>query len=227
MSSKLVPGVAWFGVLTTVVWLTYYHDPAIFPDLRQLIFAIIGSAAVVMLLAFERKRPWALMLIVALLIVTNVGVNPVMKGLDPLLRSEAFEKMENLRASYPTAKWIVYRQFFISELVLATGAPVLSGNKVLPEFDFLHRLDPSGGGDQIYNRYGYVYCDLPRDLARPSAHLMHDALYILYLPPDLPLLQEIGVRYLVFRDSSHESELYGFTRVYGNDRDGIFIYRRL
>jgi hypothetical protein len=47
------------------------------------------------------------------------------------------------------------------------------------------------------------------------------------LPPDLPLLQEVGVRYLVFPDSSHESELHGFTQVYGNERAGIFIYKRL
>jgi hypothetical protein len=226
-SSKLISGVTWFAVLTFVVWLTYHHDPAIFPDLRQVILAIIGTGAAVTLFAFERKRPWALMLIVALLIITNLRVNPVMKGLDPLLHSEAFEKMENLRASDPSAKWIVYRQFLISELVLASGAPVLSGNKVLPDFDFLHRLDPSVGGGHIYNRYGYVYCDLPRDLGQPSAHLMNDALYILYLPPDLPLLQEVGVRYLVFPDSSHESELYGFTQVYGNERAGIFIYKRL
>ena len=227
ISSILAPAVAWLGVLAGVVWLTYRRDPTIFPEPRQVMLAIIGSAGVVTLFTLERKRPWALMLIVALLLITNLPVNPVMRGLDPLLRSKAFEKVENLRASDPTAKWIVYRQFLISELVLASGAPVLSGNKVLPDFGFLRRLDPSGGGDQIYNRYGYVYCELPGGLAQPSAHLMNDVLYILYLPPDLPLLQEIGVRYMVFRDSSYESELYGFTRVYSNERAGIFVYKRL
>lgn len=227
ISSILAPGVAWLGALTSAVWLTYHRDSTVFPDPRQVMLAITGSAGVVMFFAFERKRPWALMLIVALLFVTNLRVNPVMRGLAPLLRSKAFEKIENLRVSDPTAKWIVYRQFLISELVLATGAPVLSGNKVLPDFGFLHRLDPGGAGDQIYNRYGYVYCELPGDLRQPSAHLMNDALYILYLPPDLPLLQEIGCRYLLFPDASAESELYGFARVYANERSGVFIYKRL
>jgi hypothetical protein len=227
LSNALVPGTAWFCGLAALVWTTYHRNPATFPDLRQVILAMLGGAAVVMFFAFERKRQWALTLIVTLLIVTNLRVNPVMTGLGPLLRSEAFKRIDSLRAGDPTAKWIVYRQFLISEFVLATGAPVLSGNKVLPDFDFLHRLDPSGGGDKIYDRYGYVYFELPRDLGQPSAHLMNDALYILYLPPDLPLLEEIGVRYVVFPDSAHESHLYGFARVYGNEQAGIFIYKRL
>jgi hypothetical protein len=227
ISSRLIPGAAWLCTLAVVVWTTYYRNPATFPDPRQVILAMIGNAAVVMFFAFECKRQWALIVTVALLITTNLRVNPVMTGLSPLLRSETFKTIDSLRASDPTAKWIVYRQFLISEIVLATGAPVLSGNKVLPDFNFLHQLDPNKGGDKIYDRYGYVYFELPPDLGVSSTHLVNDALYLLYLPPDLPLLREIGVRYLVFRDSAHESELDGFDRIYANEQAQIFIYKRL
>ena len=223
----LAAAIFWSCASTAIVWTANIGHPDVFPSRPQIILALVSNAAIVILFLLEKKRLWSLVILVILSIGTNGWVNPVMQGLAPLLRSQDFQKIDNLRAHDPSAKWIVYREFLVPELVLATGARVLNGNKVLPDLDFLHRLDPNGGGDQIYNRYGYVYCELPKDLGKPTARLLSDMLYILYLPPDLPLLQEIGCRYLLFPDASAESELYGFARVYANERSGVFIYKRL
>jgi hypothetical protein len=223
----LAAAIFWSCASTAIVWTANIGHPDVFPSRPQIILALVSNAAIVILFLLEKKRLWSLVILVILSIGTNVWVNPVMQGLAPLLRSQDFQKIDNLRAHDPSAKWIVYREFLVPELVLATGAQVLNGNKVLPDLDFLHRLDPNGGGDRIYDRYAYVYCELPKDLGKPTARLLSDMLYILYLPPDLPLLQEIGCRYLLFPDASAESELYGFARVYANERSGVFIYKRL
>ena len=88
-------------------------------------------------------------------------------------------------------------------------------------------VDPSGGGDRIYNRYSYIYCEIPKGLAEASVSQISDTIYVLYLPPSLPALEDIGCRFVLFPDSGAESELYGFARVYENEKNGIFVYKRL
>jgi hypothetical protein len=170
---------------------------------------------------------WFLVALVVFLTLSNVGVNPVMRGLAPLLKSEAFQAVEEARRKDPNGKWIVFHDFNLAQLVIATGATVLNGNKIIPDFGFWHQLDPGGIGAPVYNRYANIECELAEDSPAASARLFHHDSYILFLPPELPALRETGCRYFLFPTVWPRAEQHGFTQVYANQRSGIFIYERL
>jgi hypothetical protein len=225
--SAIIAGILWSCAIIALIWKAGLDNPMMFPSRSQILIASICSVIVAVVFIFGKKTVWSLAILVVLLVATNIRVNPVMSGLGPLLRSQAFQKIDSIRLSDPNAKWIVYYEFIVPELIVATGAKVLNGNKILPDFDFLHRLDPSGGGDRIYNRYSYIYCEIPKGLTEPSVSQISDTIYVLYLWPNLPVLEDIGCRFVLFPDSRAESELYGFARVYENEKNGIFVYKRL
>jgi hypothetical protein len=83
---------------------------------------LIINASVVTLFFWDAKRPLLPAVLAALLILSNAGVNPIMRGLSPLLNSEALRAIEEIRGADPKAKWIAYNDFNLAQLILATGA---------------------------------------------------------------------------------------------------------
>ena len=149
-----------------------------------------------------------------------------MRGLSPLLKAKAFRAVERIGASDPNAKWIAYDDFNLAQLVLATGAPVLNGNKIVPDFTFWHRIDPSGHGSWIYNRYANIYCKLPADFEGSGVTLLHEDVFILSLPPDSWVLRDAGCRYLLRPEPWQDAELHGFSLVQQITQSNIWIYER-
>ncbi len=225
-SSILVTLVFLFA-LAALLWTAGLRSPRFFPDWRQLSAAVVIDLLILILFFCGVKPRWFLVALVVFLTLSNVGVNPVMRGLAPLLKSEAFQAVEEAQRKDPSGKWIVFHDFNLAQMVIATGATVLNGNKIVPDFSFWHQLDPGGIGAPVYNRYANVECELAEDSSAPSARLFHHDSYILFLPPELPVLREIGCRYFLFSTVWPRAEQHGFTQVYANERSGIFIYERL
>jgi len=217
--------VFWFAI-AVLLWNATLHNREFFPDWRQVALALVVNAAVVTLFFWEVKRPWLPAVLVGLLILSNAGVNPIMRGLTPLLNSEAFKAIDKIRCADPEAKWIAYNDFNLAQLILATGAPVLNGNKLVPDFAFWDRLDPSGGGKWIYNRYANMYCKLPGDSDPGGLSLFQEDVYILALPPDSSVLRDFGCRYLLFPEVWPDAEKHGFSFIEQVTLSNIFVYRR-
>jgi hypothetical protein len=215
-----------FG-LAALLWTSGLRVPRFFPDWRQLAAAVAIDFVILILFFSRLDRRWFLLALVFFLAVSNAGVNPVMRGLAPLLKSEAFQAMEEARRKDPDGKWIVFHDFNLAQMVVATGAPVLNGNKIVPDFGFWHQLDPDGVGAPVYNRYANIECELAETSLAASARLFHHDSFILSLPPELPVLREIGCRYFVFPAVWPSAEQHGFIQVYANQRSGIFVYKRL
>jgi hypothetical protein len=91
------------------------------PIRDRLRWSLIINASVVTLFFWDAKRP-LLPAVLAALILSNAGVNPIMRGLSPLLNSEAFRAIEEIQGADPKAKWIAYNDFNLAQLILATGA---------------------------------------------------------------------------------------------------------
>jgi hypothetical protein len=214
-------------MLVAVLWTAGLRRPGFFPDWQQLAAAVAIDLLILILFFCAANCRWFLVALVFFLTLSNVGVNPVMRGLAPLLKSETFQAVEKARRKDPDGKWIVFHDFNLAQMVIATGAPVLNGNKIIPDFTFWHQLDPDGIGAPVYNRYANIECELAEDSSAASARLFHHDSYILFVPPELPVLREIGCRYFLFPALWPGAEQDGFTQVYANARSGIFIYKRL
>ena len=147
-----------------------------------------------------------------------------MSGLGPLLGSKAFKEIDRIRAQDPDGKWIIYHTRYFAQLVKATGAPVFNGTMIVPDLALLHQLD-SGANESTYNRYANIGCEVPRKSHEVSASLVYPDYYILFLPPDLPVLANAGYRYILFPKEWTDGALYGFTLIEKITPGDLWIYR--
>lgn len=223
--SAILSGLIFWFAIAALFWSASLRDLEFFTDNRQVALALIINASVVTLFFWDAKRPFLPAVSATLLILSNAGANPIMRGLSALLNAEAFRAIEEIRGADPKAKWIAYNDFSLAQLILATGAPVLNGNKLVPDFTFWRRLDPDGRAKWIYNRYANIYCRLPADFEPGGLSLFQDDFYILALPPDSSVLRDFGFNISVPR-SLADAEQHGFSLVQQITPSRIWIYHR-
>jgi hypothetical protein len=219
--------LAVFSLATALLfWTASLQKPNFFPDRQQIVLSFVASVALLALFFHQKHRSWFPLLLIALLVLTTGRINPVMRGLAPLLDSEGFRTVEKIHRADPNAKWIVYRDLALPELVKATGARVVNGFKIVPDLDFLHRFDPTRQANFVYNRYGHLVCELPEYPGQIAFKFVAADYYILYLSPGDFELRQIGCRYVVLPDIWPDAELHGFSLFQTVPEERICIYRR-
>jgi len=215
----------WLGIVV-LLWSARKQNAQYFADPWHWIQPIAIGGVILSLFFWERLRYRLLPVVLGLLLIfSNGAINPVMRGLSPLLNSAAFNAIERIRAADPEGKWIVYHTRYFAQLVKATGANVFNGTKIVPDLPFMHRLD-QGANESVYNRYANIGCEMPRSSQETSASLVYFDYYIWFLPPDLPALSESGYRYILIPREWPEATTYGFALLERVSPGDLWIYRR-
>src|SRR5262249_39127241 len=114
----------------------------------------------------------------------------------------------------------------LPELIKATGAPVLNGLKIVPDLDFLHRFDPTGQANFVYNRYGHLVCELPESPGEVGFRFVAADYYILRLSPGDSRLRLLGCRYVVLPRGWPDAALHGFSLLEEVPGERVYIYRQ-
>jgi hypothetical protein len=198
-----------------------------YPDNLTLSATVVFIGAALMgLFFFERMRPWFLGIFATAIALNGVPINPVMRGLSPLVDSQAFVKIDDLRKHDPAARWICYEDVRLAQLVKATGADVLNGAKILPDLSFMRQIDPGGELEGIYNRFAYINVTLPNEPGEIAFMLDSFNRYEFTLPPDHPALIRNNYQYLIFPRPWWASEVYGFRSVDDIATSHLHIYKR-
>jgi hypothetical protein len=214
------------ATIAALLWTASLRMPGLFPDLQQIGFAFAATLVIIALFFLETRRFWFRAVLLTLLVVTDIWVNPVMSGLAPLMDSEAFKEIAKIRDRDPGAKWIFYYNLELPELVRATGAKIINGTKIVPDLEFLHRLDPPRQANFIYNRYAHIVCYLPPDPDQLGFFLVQTDSYVMEISPDLPILREIGCRYVAFPTYWPEAKERGFALIKVTSANQLWIYKR-
>jgi hypothetical protein len=216
----------WLGILV-MLWCARTQNAVYFSDPWHWILPLVIGALILLLVFWERVRfRWLPIVLGLLLIFSNAPINPVMRGLSPLMDSAAFNAIDRIRAADPEGKWIIYHTRYFAQLVKATGAAVFNGTKVVPDLPFFHQLDGSGADEVAYNRYANIGCEMPRLSHEVSASLVYPDYYIWFLPPDLPALSESGYRYILIPKEWPEAANCGFALIEKVSPGDLWIYRR-
>jgi hypothetical protein len=216
--------ICWCGACSLLIWLNAI-DPKFFADWFQFALPLVINSVLLAFFFWESIRRWLPPLLAALLISGNASINPLMRGLSPLLDSAAFKTVDRLRKIDPEGKWMVFHTRYFAQLVKATGVPIFNGTKVVPDLTFLHQLDPGGTNEFTYNRYANIVCELPRNGEPIDGGLVYPDFYILFLRPDLPLFQNAGYRYVLFPNEWKSARAYGFGFVEKVGASNLWIYR--
>ena len=209
------------AVLTTgLLWFRPFPD-----NERFSIFVVVINATIVVLFFWHRAQRWFLAIFLGLVVINGAAINPVMRGLSPILDSEAFRKIDKWRAVDPTARWMLYENASCAQLVKATGAIVFNGVKILPDLNFMRQLDPRGQYRSIYNRFAYINVGLPEDRDEIVFSLNAANSYQFTLSPEHPALRANGYRYLVFPRPWLNAALHAFTFADQIEPGDLYIYK--
>ena len=216
--------ILWMGAVV-LLWSAQSTNTAYFSEPWHWA-APLGIAAIVLVLIFSEslRHRWFPIAFGVLLVLSNAQINPLMRGLSPLVDSAAFREIDRIRNSDPSGGWIVYHTRYFAQLVKATGATIFNGTKIVPDLKLLHQLDP--GGESVYNRYANIGCEFPKSFAEMPSVLVYPDYYILHLAPDLPLLKQSGYRYILIPNEWSGAADHGFALVEEVLPGELWIYQR-
>ncbi len=215
------------GLLGLFALLYLYNAKAIYPTFltpwRLWIFFVL-DVTVLSLLLKARARIFALSFII-LLIATNARVNPVMTGLGSILRATPATAIQKVIREHPNDAWVAYESNQLSEFMMALGANVVSGLKIVPELDFYRALDPAGDARSIYDRYSFGFFLFRKDRATAGFRPYTFPSHLVSIHPLNDAMKARHVRYFVFSAPLGEPAAEGVELVLSFPNNHIWVYQ--
>jgi len=182
---------------------------------------------------FKYIRP-ALYLGLAALVIDNINVNPVTKGLAPILQNPLVVDSKEIHDKDPKARWVLFGNSRLTHLLKANGIDLFNSVKLVPPMQDMKVLDPTGKFDSVYNRYAWMTVNSKQFaqyygvnwndtvvLRRPEGY--QDG-YTIYIDPCSPRFKQLRVKYFVFEEKPSDNEVRCMTKL--KENAGLFIYKR-
>ena len=144
---------------------------------------------------------------ILLFVLPNIRINPVSKGLSPIIEHPLYQTVQSLHKQEPNARWVVYGSQFISYLVTATGVNLLSGVKFVPPRAIYKVLDPQMKRDSAYNRYAHtVYTSFINGTDSVYIQNNFEDGCMVAMDPCSPRLKQLNVKYIIFDHATQPVE---------------------
>ncbi len=166
---------------------------------------------------FRYKEVWVGLAMV-LFSLPSLGINPIAKGLSPIIEHALYLKVRELHLQDPKARWTVISDVqnrpYVTYLVTATGVNQLSGIKFIPDFKTMRTLDPTAKRDSAYNRYAHtVYTSYVNGTDSTIILNQFEDGYLVALDPCSPKLKKLNAKYFIFEKTPQPVEVRCMTRV--------------
>lgn len=195
------------GIAAILIYMVYtanvnVDDADGFFRLTQLIVPVLFFAAISSLLLFTWSPTFRNGIFggaIILFLLPNLKLNPVSKGMSPIIEHPLYQTVQELNRQEPNARWIVFGSQYISYLVTATGVNLMSGVKYIPERRIMNVLDPTMKRDSAYNRYAHTVYGSYID-GRDSVIIQNtfEDGYQVYMDPCSPRFKKLNVKYIIF-----------------------------
>jgi hypothetical protein len=232
--------VSWleFGVLTasiligiTAIVVHINRATESFFSVTQLVMVTILMTSAYLLIRYHEVKFAKPALALLLLGVTapNITVHPLTSGLSSVLQNPLVTLTKEIRQSDAGARWAVFGNQKIANLLKANGTNVINGVKMTPPLNDLAVLDPFGKDIFIYNRYAHIILTPLIDMKDSVVFKLNESLvvndnYSISMDPCSPRLKELAVKYLVFTDPPKAAEVRCMTKL--GETFGISVYKR-
>ncbi len=180
---------------------------------------------------FRFVKPALLILLIGM-VIPNANVNPVTKGLAPILENPLVIDSKEIHEKDPAARWALFGNTRLSHLLKANGINVFNCVKFVPPMKDMKVLDPKGKSDSIYNRYAWMTMN-SKQVAQNFDVNWNDTVifrqtfqdgYTIFIDPCSPKLKKLGVKYFVFDTVPNQKEVRCMTKL--KENSGLFIYKR-
>jgi hypothetical protein len=173
---------------------------------------------------FKFAKP-ALYSMLMIMTISNLNINPLTKGLAPVLENSLVVDSKEIHDKDPDARWVLYGNSRLTHLLKANGINVFNSVKFVPPLKDMKILDPGGKMDTLYNRYAWMTMQMYINwqdtvfFQRPN----NDG-YVIFMDPCSPRFKQLNVKYVVFGYKPQDAEIRCMTKL--KENDGIYIYKR-
>lgn len=157
----------------------------------------------------------------------NLKVHPLTSGLSSIIENPIVKSTSAMAKSEPNARWIVFGNQMLTNLLKANGIKVLNGVKHVPILSDMKVLDPSEKDNFIYNRYAHINVNPFIDgkdsvVFKLNENEVVNDNYSIFMDPCSPRLKQLGIKYIAFTYQPQPAEVRNLTLL---SSDGIFIYK--
>ena len=151
-------------------------------------------------------------------------VNPVCIGVPALLQSPTMNRLHAIVRADPKAEWAVYGSVQGVELIKSSGAHVVNGLRIIPDFSIIDRLDPAHRHLDAYNQYSSLYfADAPYQQDVPVSVFSLRYCRIALHPRRMRELFP-GVKYVVATEAMPDLAAAGFELIARVPDSRMFLY---
>ena len=161
------------------------------------ILLISLAAGLMMFLLLYQKGRLFFGFFLAFTLISTYYVNPLYRGLSPLLGNHISKTLQGLQQEDPQAAWVVYGDFQFGNYLAANGARVLNGTYYYPNLEFWSSFDPKHRYEKIYNRYAHILV-LPEENSKIKFKLRQNDLVQMNISPCSTILDDLGIKYYLF-----------------------------
>jgi hypothetical protein len=156
--------------------------------------------------------------------ISNATINPITKGLSPLLENPLVKASGEIYRKDPTARWVVFGNAQWANLLKTNGINVFNGVKLIPPLRDMAVLDTARTNDTLYNRYAHINMRMYINWKDTIGFLRpYPDGYTIFMDPCSPRLKQLGIKYFVFSYQPQAPEIRCMTPL---DANGYFIYKR-
>lgn len=145
-----VVGLSWI-VLLYVGWRLKRDFPGFIDDGTTILF-LASTLAIALYLFMKKRIIAAAVLLLAMSFAATYKVNPLYRGLGPLINAPLSHKVSDINNKKP-GPWIVLDSLEFNTYLPAQGIQTISGVYEYPQFAIWHELDPTRQYTNVYNRY--------------------------------------------------------------------------
>lgn len=216
--------IAWvLGVLVFGLHLANIDGAYFTAERIALGVTVSGLAA----FAIARASIPAYAALVALLAVPAATVNPLSRGLAPVLDKPAIRAIvAESRAAGRPVLWIVPGSFVLPQALKANGVPTFGGATYLPDAARMRVLDPSGAQAGIWNRYAHIQVESEPGIARPEFRMIDaPGLYGLRIDVCSDVVRHLGVTHAAYATAAPAADRRCLLPVPRTPVDGFWLYR--
>lgn len=199
-------------------------DATFFTSWRLALGTLVSA---LMAFAIARGSVIAYATAVLLMAVPAATVNPVSRGLSPLLDKDSLQiAIAESRATEGGVLWMVAGSFVMPQAFKANGIPTFGGATYLPDPDRMRVLDPKGEYVDIWNRYAHIQVESLPGIEHPVFKMIDaPGLYALRLDVCSDIVQDLGVTHIAYTSQAVKTDRQCLTEIAEGPIDGLWLYR--
>ncbi|MGB4958021.1 MAG: hypothetical protein WBO36_01030 [Saprospiraceae bacterium] len=198
---------------------------------RQVGIVTLLMTIVYLLIRYSNYKYMTLILSMILLGVNfnNLKIHPLTQGLSAVLDNPLVKVSADIEAKDRGARWAIYGNQMMSNLLKANGINLINGQKAIPPLDDMKILDPSGKDNFVYNRYAHINMVYQPGYEDGIYFQLHENEtvndnYSIVIHPCNPKLKQLGLKYVLFTYVPTPDEVKCMSMM--SDMGSLFIYRR-